>query len=498
MTSGFSFNTLFRRSVLGLHLTALLAAVPQTARAGGLYLTPLGAKPSARAGAQVAGGNTLHALWYNPAGIAHAGEALLVDLNLTFARGTFTRFIDDGTTAPTVRARSGVLPVPTLAYSNDFGLSDFNFAVGLLVPPAAALSWPTQVDGAPAPQRFSILDTADSVIASLAFGAAYRPRRLDRLALGVALYVTFARLGGEVAVSACDYAVCTQPEAPEWEGRTRFLLGPVATATANFGARYDFDRVRIGGSLLLRTKIAGEAEFDVLLPDQFLFDDVVLENTRGGRDLKADMSITLPMIARLGVETDLTRSLAVELAAAWENWSDQGDITVHPRGVLIRNVPAFGDVRAQPITVSRNTRDTWSLALGGTQDLRMLTRNRRGLSLSAGAMLESSSLARQDMSPTALDTGKLLLGIGGSVEIASGVTLDVSYGHLFMRNQTVRDSQVRLPAAIRPTPVDPTPDTYEPGEPPRIGNGRYTIEADYVALGLRWQIDAPKQHAHSQ
>ena len=115
--------------------------------------------------------------------------------------GGFLLFADAlGTVAPTVHARSGILPLPTLAYSDDFGLERFGFAIGLIVPPAAALRWPTELNGAPAPQRFSILSTDDAAVVSLALGAAYRP--LERLSLGVALYVTFARVGGEVAISA--------------------------------------------------------------------------------------------------------------------------------------------------------------------------------------------------------------------------------------------------------------------------------------------------------
>ena len=474
-----------------LRLACLFAvlslAVPRSAQAGGLYLVPLGAEPSARGGARVAGVSSPHALWYNPAGLAYAKRQLLVDFNSSLARASFTRFVDDGTTDPTVRVRSSAFPLPTLGYSDDFGLKNWGFGVGVIIPPAYALSWPSEVDGRPAPQRYSILNAERSAFGSLALAAAYRP--FERLSIGAALYLTVARIGGEIAVSACDYAFCAQPEAPEWEGRSRFLLGPIYTATAVFGARYDFDRVRIGGSLQLRTKIAGDADFDVLLPDQFLFDDITLTNARGGRDLKAQMAVVLPMITRVGVEVDVTQTLAIELATTWERWSQQGKLEVRPLGVYAREIPAIGDLRARPITISTNARDSWALHLGGTQDLSTLLRRARALRLNAGAMYESSSVGTRDLSPALIDTQKLLLGLGVSVGLTSSLLLDLSYGHVFMRNHTVRNSHVRLPVAIRPAPVDRTPGTFEPGEPPRIGNGSYVIEADYVAIGLRWHID---------
>ena len=492
------------RSLLRLAclVVVLSWALPQPAQAGGLYLVPLGAEPAARGGARVAGVSSPHALWYNPAGLAYAKRQLLVDLSASLVRASFTRFVDDGSTDPTVRVRSSAVPLPTLGYSDDFGLERWGFGIGLIIPPAYALGWPSEVDGRPAPQRYSILNARGSAFGSLALAAAYRP--LDRLSVGAALYLTMARLGGEIAISACDYAFCAQPEAPEWEGRSRFLLEPVYTATAVFGARYDFDRVRLGGSLQLRTKIAGDADFDVMLPDQFLFDDITLTNARGGRDLKAEVSVVLPMITRLGVEVDVTRALAVELATTWERWSQQGNVEVRPIGVYAREIPAIGDLRARPITISSRARDSWALHLGGSHDLSELTRSARPLRVNAGAMYETSSVSTRNLSPARLDTQKLFLGFGVSIGLTHNVLLDLSYAHVFMRNHTVRNSKVRLPVAIRPPPVDRTPDTFEPGEPPRIGNGRYIIEADYVAIGLRWHLDAPARAmpswggAHSQ
>ena len=105
------------------------------------------------------------------------------------------------------------------------------------------------------------------------------------------------------------------------------------------------------------------------------------------------------------------------------------------------------------------------------------------LKLSAAPVRDS--VAPRNLSPAFLDTEKLLLAVGLSVGLSERVLLDVSYGHTFLRNHTVRDSNVRLPEAIRPAARDDTPGTFDPGEPPRIGNGRYTSEANYVALGLR-------------
>ncbi|MDB4974266.1 MAG: rane protein in aromatic hydrocarbon degradation [Myxococcaceae bacterium] len=467
-----------------------LASAPRSAQAGGLYLTPLGAEPAARGGARVAGSNDPHALWYNPAGLAYSGRQLVVDLTMPIARASFARFMPDGSTTATASARPNIVPIPTLAYSDNFGLERWGFGIGIVVPPAYSLDWPSQVSGQPAPQRYSILNANGSAIGSLSLAAAYRP--LDRLSLGASLYITSARIGGEVAVSACDYAFCSQPEGREWEGRTRFLLNAV-TATAVFGARYDFDRIRVGGSVQVRTKISGTGQFDVRLPDNALFDGVTLKNARGGDDLKAKMSFDLPTIIRLGIEGDLDENTKVELGGVWENWAVQKNLTVRPIRVTARDVPGVGDVQAQPVSLATNQRATWALNLGGTHELSRFMPRRRRLFAHGGFMYESSSFAPRDLSATSIDTNKVMLALGGSVELIKGMLLDVSYGHIFMVNHTVRDSRVLLPAAIRPLPVDQDPATYAAGDRPAIGNGRYAIEADFVALGLRWMMDETRE-----
>jgi long-subunit fatty acid transport protein len=282
------------------------------------------------------------------------------------------------------------------------------------------------------------------------------------LSLGASLYITGAQVGGTVAVSACDYAVCTIPEAREWEGRTRFLLGPVYTVSASFGGILDLGRVRVGLSGQLR-----------------IFDGVTVENGSGGSDLRASMKVVLPGSLRAGVQVLATRALSLELDTTWERWSVQDSIRIDPKDVFVRNVPTLGTVKAQPVTLARNMRDTVALQLGGQYDLSSLVD--RGLFANAGLMVERGSFADEDLSPTTLDTDKVMLALGLSFEVARRFLLDVSYGHLFMRNRQVRSSEVLLPSAIKPTPDDRA----------AIADGNYAIEADFVGLGMRYLFAAP-------
>jgi long-chain fatty acid transport protein len=473
-----------------LLLVSLLSVwvLPRSASAGGLYLMPRGVEAAARGGARVAGADDPQALWYNPAGLLSSGRQLLIDTLLPIVRTDFTRVLDSGEVEPTVKSNS-YIPIPTIAYSDNFGLKRWGFGAGLLIPTAYGGPWPTTVNGQPAPTRYSALTdgSSTSYMASLALGAAYSP--IDRLSIGMAVYLTVAQVSGDVAISACDYAVCLEPEAPEWEGRARFVLGPLVTGTAVLGTTYAFDKVKLGGSFQFKTRIGGDAKFDVSLPDQAVFDDVVIENKDGSKDLKAHLQSSLPMIARAGVEVQPIQPLKVELAMNWENWSDQSSVTVQPKNVILRNVPGVGDAAADPVTLARHAHDTWALNLGGIYDLAPHLRSHRGLTASMGFMYESSSVQPRDLSVSSMDTRKYLIGFGVGVAVTRKVFIDVTYGHIFMQDYNVTNSRVLLPAATKPLPVDNDPNRFAAGDRPAIGNGKYNMEADFVGVGVRWKLD---------
>jgi long-chain fatty acid transport protein len=473
-------------SRLSLVVFVLVFSAPRAAHAGSLYLLPRGVEAASRAGARVAGSDDPQALWYNPAGLVASGRQLLVDALLPIGRTEFTRFYDNGEKAPTVSAVSAI-PIPTLGYTDNFGLRNWGFGAALLVPPGWGGKYPESVNGQPAPQRYSVLDADNSYVASLALGAAYRP--IDALSLGVAVYLTAVQVGATIALSACEYALCAQPEGKEWEGRARMLLGPVYTATAVFGASYAFKWMKVGASLGLKTNVKGDAQLDIALPDQKAFDDVTFVNAKGGKDLKAGVQVSLPMIARLGIEVNPLKPLRVELAATWENWGRQNSILLNPRGITALNVPGVGDLKADKVEVALNMRDTWAVQLGGRYELSQILQWQRSFAVNAGLMFETSAYEKRDLSPTALDSQKFLIGLGAAVEVARNVFLDVSYGHLFMKNQRVTNSRVLLPSATKPEPTDDDPSTYQPGDQPHIGNGRYIMEADFVGLGVRWKLD---------
>jgi long-chain fatty acid transport protein len=450
---------------------------------------PRGVEAAARGGARVAGSNDPQALWYNPAGLVASGRQLLVDSLLPIQRTEFTRYYDNGDHAPTVHATS-LIPIPTIAYSDNFGLKDWGFGAALMIPPASGGKYPSTVNGLPAPQRYSILDADNSYAASFMLGAAYRPLR--NWSVGVAVYASVAQVGATIAVSGCDYAICAQPEGAEWEGRARLLLGPEWSATAVFGTTYAIKWVTLGASLQLRTKFKGDAQFDVSLPDQKVFDDVTIENQDGSTDLKLGTEVQLPMIARAGIEFAPLKQFKFELAGTWENWGAQQSIQLDPKGIVIKGIPGLGDMPVDKTSLDLNMRDTWAVQLGGSYDIAPHLQWTKSFAFNLGFMYETGAYETRDLSPTALDTNKFLLGLGASIEVSRNVIVDITYGHIFMQDHVVTNSRVTLPNLSKPDPVDETPGKYAMGDAPTIGNGSYAMEADFIGLGVRWKLDPLK------
>jgi long-chain fatty acid transport protein len=461
---------------LALCLPVLLAA--SSARAGGFYLTDRGARPLGRGFAYTAGGTDPHALWYNPANLAWSGQQFLMDGTLTLFDAEFTRMDSGGNTLPSVQLDAPVLPIPTVAYSDDFGLDDWTFGIGVMAPNAALHRWPNsiQVEGMeePAPQRYSLYTMEGTVLAHVVAGAAWQP--IPELSIGIAPQLVVGSFGAEVAVNACDGTICAQPENPEYDGRAQVQISPIIRPAASLGITYATGIVRIGASAMLPFNIGGSGDFRVRLPDAAIFDDAEVEGSR------VETNIPFPWVVRMGVELQPLRELRVEANFVVEGWSRQDRIRLSPQDVWLRNVTGIGDYQVGPVDIARGMRNTYSVRVGGDYafaDGRFM--------VSAGFMWETGAFSDAYLTPLTLDSDKFMLGFGASVQVTEGVWLDASYGHLFMRDRSVTDSQVEQPNPIRPSRMGPSPTE---GGPVHVGNGDYAMQAHILGVGLRWQIDA--------
>lgn len=443
---------------------------PGRARAGGFYLGDRGVRGTGRAGALVAGADAPDSLWYNPAGLAWSGRQLQIDATLVLPDDEFTRIDGGGEWQPTVESSLIPIPIPGVFYSEDFGLRTLTFGVGVFAPTAVLEEWPEtiMVEGIAeaSPQRYSLLSLAGTSLAHFALGAAWRP--LPQLSIGLTAQLVTGGFRVRTTLSACDRAICTQPENPDYDALAEVNLSPLLAPTFGAGVVYDAGLLRVGASFLTPYTLFGDATIRVRPPSAAAFDGARVEGDQ------ASTSLAMPWILRAGVELRPFRGLRVELAVVGELWSTQQELTITPHDVWLRDVVAIGDYEVGPVTIPRRMHDTLSVRLGGEYTTGVV-------GMRAGFSYENGAFDDAYLSPLTMDTDKVTLALGASFELTRGFYVDVTFQHFFERNREVRNSAVPQANPIRPPPTNIV----------YVGNGDYAIEASTLGLGVRWAIDAP-------
>jgi long-chain fatty acid transport protein len=466
-------------------LLALCFLMPVSrVQAGGLYLFDRGARPLSRGGAMVAGADDAgSALWYNPAGLAYAGKSVFSDAVLSVVLADFRRQYDDGTWAPEVKAKPTPLPIPTLAISHDFGIRKLNVGLGLLFPNAVLINYPRSIAGAngtrdPAPTRYSLIGLRGSIFGSIVGGASYKITK--SLAIGGDFHITTGRFKAETALSACDGALCTFPEDREFDAYATIDAIPVWGFTGTAGIIYDmFGLVRWGASVTLPYQLRGPASIGMVMPQSQIFDNAKLEGDR------ANIHINFPTILRIGSELRPVPYLRMEGAFVWEQWSRQQTIDVTADNLRLTNVTGIGDYAVSSVSIDRKMRNSWSIR-GGYElffppKWFMPQWKNLNFAFRGGLAYERGAFSKRSLSPLTLDVDKVLItgGFSFNVLFIKNLRMDTAAGYYIMMNQTVTESDIKQPAAIRPRYVDAT----------SLGRGEYKVEAFYLGGSLVYKLD---------
>jgi long-chain fatty acid transport protein len=465
-------TSLVSRALVALAALASSVLIPSFAHAGGLYLFDRGARALSRGGAFVAGADDPASLWYNPAGLSWSKNQVLSDAVLTVMVNTsFTRINTvDGNDYqyPTVKPKPLPLPIPTLAFSHKFGLRDWTFGGGIFAPNTIIMGWPqsVKVEGRndPAPTRYSLVNLRGSILANLAFGAAWMP--IDGLSIGADAQLVLGRFQARQVISACDKVVCAQPEDPAYDANaTASLIS--AAVTGAFGITYDAKLLRLGASVTLPFKFKGKADLDLDLPTAGIFAGASLAGTK-----KAQMGVNFPLIVRFGSELRPIKAIRMEGAFVLEKWSTQKSIDIEPDNLQIQNVTGIGSYDVGRVSIQRKMRDTWSLR-GGSE--LFIPRRWSPWSLKwvlrGGIAYEKGAFGSQAISPLTLDSDKFILSGGFGVNLVKWLRFDTVLGYMFMKDMKVRDNEIRQPQALRPS-------KEEYGSV--LGNGNYKMDALYL------------------
>ncbi len=497
-----AFARRFVRGAVVVGAALAVSASAADADAAGLYFSDRGVRPVGRAGAFVAGADDLGAIWYNPAGVAFAGETLLADFSWLRFGSSFQRrsLVRDPATGdeqiqgtnyfPKVEGSSPVLPLPTLAFSNRLGLDEkWNFAAGVFAPYSALTSYPETPIGfrgqaVPPPQRYSLITLDGSALVVAGLWASYMPTK--SVALGLGLQMLTGTFASRLAFNACppDRLLCAA-EDPRWDAYTQLTVGPIFAPSANAGVIaivHDAPgvEVRLGASAQAPFWISAPASVEIRLPSASVFRDAWVEGD------EARVKFRLPAIGRLGLETRLgaKKQTRMELAVAYESWSMHDRIEISPAGsgIRLRNVAGFSDpYPVGSLAQARGFRDTFSIHAGLEH---LFELGGYDLVIRGGSSYERSAVPPEYLSVLTVDVDKVQVAIGGSLYVGSKkqLRLDAVFANTFGFTTDVdpRAAQITKVKAIRAN--DPAEEDNT-----KVNGGRYTASAQVVGVGLSWK-----------
>jgi long-chain fatty acid transport protein len=481
-------TTIARATAVALLIAPLI--YEKEASGAGMYFSDRGVRPMGRAGAFVAGVDDLHGIWFNPAGIADAGDAALVDFAWLRFQNTYQRrlrIVDADDTvrhvdSPEVSGSSGFLPLPTFAGSMTLDKEKrWTAAVGFIAPYVALASYPERTDdGQPSPARYTLGGFDGSALGIPGAWLAWKPT--DQLRIGLGTYALIGYFQSQITFSVSPQdRLLGAPEQPEWDAHSQMRVGPMFAPTGNGGVIYSPDpHVRLGFSGQLPMVIDSAATIKVRLPTSVALDGATV------RGEKAHVRIVLPAIIRFGIELrpfaddskknkEPEHDLRIELAWVHEFWSQHKSIDAKPEDIYLENITGAPKSVAMPnISIPRNFNDSDSFRLGGEW---LFTAGGYRMAMRTGLAYETSAVPKAYMSLSSLDFVKTTVSLGGGLFIGKKWRFDAVVTQTFASDVIVTPEQARI-GRINPLKGN--------AQLEAVNGGKYTATATLMGVGLNY------------
>ena len=471
------------RAWLGSGAALWVALTAAEVRAAGLYVTDRGVRPMGRAGAFIAGADDLNAIYYNPAGVRDAGNAVLFDATYVNYSAEYTRstqVIDGSGVAriyqyQAVHSTTPFLPIPTLAASHNFG-SRVTGALAVMGPNAALQTFPTEVGGQPAASRYSLVSLKGSVLAVISAGGAVSIT--DKLSVGANFQMLVGSFTSRVFFNANPAdRFLGAPEDPNYDTDAQLSAKPILSPSGNLGLKYKLPAgITLGASGQLPVWINAPATVKTRLPDVALFDSAKQDGDKGR------VKFVLPAILRVGLEYKKAiaekQFFAIEVAYVREFWSMHKNIDVATDNVTLTGITGFpSPFYVPPIKLPRNLKDANSFRLGGEYNLPVSS----GVAVMprAGVSFETSSADPAWVSPLTVDANKVIPSVGVGIYVGNHLRFDATFTKVFMFPVTVDPAEAKVP---RVNPVAGNPVATEP-----INGGSYKVSANLFGLGVNYK-----------
>ncbi len=453
--------------------------------AGGFEAPGIGVEAMGRGGAFTAKADDGTALEYNIAGLARQrGTRLTLEGKLVLNDHSFQRAgaypVGEGNDAfagmpyPKISNTHGVSGAPLLALSSDFGIFDrWTFAIGVTTPSAsdADRTFPSTVAGAPAPQRYDLINANLFIFYPMVAAAVRVTKWFD---MGLALQMVYGRIDLK-AVAYADVG-CTGAEATSCDAPLRITTTGF-TATGALGLMFHPLRslhigLNLRGPIILNTSGDVTAEAPTKLP-------IALDPGSEANPAKGTLPLTFPWVLRLGIRyafMQADRELGdIEVDGTYESWSqaqNPGD------NLSVPSLGPFSDIKAN---LTHNYKDTGSVRVGGAYNLWF--QNHSVLTLRLGVFYDSSATEPKDTRVDFDTLAKIGATLGAGFR-THGVTINAAYAYIYSPDRTVSDGNQHI---INGTTGSTTGANGQPL--PVYNNGTYHAATQLVLLGLKFQFD---------
>jgi len=490
-------------------LFAGLIASSNTADAAGYYMSDVGTRGMARAGAFIAGADDLSAQYYNPAALIRLRRPQLylsytqVRQPIEFTRKDYDAAGNLTNTWDTVVNEAKPMHIPNFGVSHHFGLENTMFALGLFSPFAPRFDYAEEGG-----QRYT-MKKAEVLQFYVGPSVAHR---IKWLTIGAGAYWTYVSADQSLDLAICSTAFdaeeqnCndenldqTEPGSQVYDVGVDLSMADKMRFTWNVGLLAEpADWISIGYSAQPRLDVAGTGSIEAKFEEGHWMTDpdaplpIIDGDTHTDEDVLVEL--TMPWIHRMGVAFhDADRNWEVEVAATYQRWQVTEQITVSnldltlPVTEEVANFDVEDIVIDDDIVLPAHYVDTFSYRLGG--HYRVID----PLLLRAGVLYEGSAIPASTQGVNLMDGNKWAVGFGGSYSLFDN-GLDIDFGVLrtWYPEREITDSVVarqELPVSIAGALQDPTAlDNLElgPGQP--VGNGTMNAKTLFLSTAITWRF----------
>lgn len=486
-----------RRALGACALIVLVSSLApaRPALAGGFSIPLIGGRGSTKL-AFVARPDDTSAIYHNPAGLSLLGP-YQIDLSglgilsySRYSRCASTVFDASGSAtgcgldasgntqyAPGVETtKYGGYPrgfgiLPYLGMTGRFGLKRWNFGLALYSPHNATGSFPDcqrDASGAPincdkAPQRFhAMLGTINTIYINPS--VAFEPHPAISLGFGFSAVRAAITLDRSLWLGGPDSAVAALDQGWEGEGTVRLSANTWSYAF-NFGAIWNLGEtfspgnrylkgLRFGISYSSQTQFKFKDKMSLHSPLLYSFVEENAGCSKGDQDraevrCKATAKFTFPMQVRFGLDWEITKEWDVAFDVFWQNYSVYKEIRIDFPTALRLVIPGRDAVTVDGTAEPKDSKDVWSLALGGQYSPRWA----RGLEIRGGVIYDQSPYPNRTYTLLNPDADKVGVGFGVGYRFPFGLEIAAGYIGLFYADRIVRNSEIR-PRICKPDDVD--------------------------------------------